>query len=349
MASCNNCQNLLPRTVDRCPVCGVPQVPEGNAVEETPIPTSPGWASDEAAAGAFAAPAPGPAAYAPVAIPDDLDNISSASPIAAIEDKTRVARAASNRVEGNFTLGKKPQHHISIIAAGIIGLLCVLGGAVAGSRIPLPSDTLAFSGEPDLTTVTGDDLTPEAVTAWVDVNGEAFVSVELNGCGTAPGALHGVAIDPRIVLVSASEVESDPTPTIVTQDGTRHAGRTVGVLGTTGIAAVRLTTALPTNLSWAPMLNVVEGMDVRIASFANGTVSLQNGTVTQLRRNSAGVVGMDVDPASGRGSVVINENNLVIGVVGVNGTFAADAEELSARTSDAVLNPSQIEPVCPAP
>ncbi len=270
---------------------------------------------------------------------------TSASPIPSLEDESRVARAASNRVEGNFKSGKKPRHGVAVLAAGIGAVASLVGGAVAGSMLPEPGETLAYSD--DETTTSGAELDADAVALWADAYGDAFVNVTLDGCVPQVGTIAGVALDARIVLVPASQVESDTTPTIVHQDGTRHTGRTVGVLSTSGFAVVRLNTPLADHLSWGPMTNVSEDMSMRVATFSNGRVDVQNGTITQLRRTATGVVGMDVTPGGPHGSVILDSNNLVLGLVTRNGTFAADANELSPKVSNAVLNQQQIEPVCP--
>ena len=62
MASCHNCNNLLPRTVDRCPVCGAVPLPD-EVVEEL-VDHTPGWSN---------APAPTAGGVTPDAIIDHLE------------------------------------------------------------------------------------------------------------------------------------------------------------------------------------------------------------------------------------------------------------------------------------
>ncbi len=497
MATCHNCQNLLPRTVDRCPVCGLAPLPDPVDTSEVVVDSTPAWAmpeqpevpgfsddpfaqhdepvgsptlspdefleefhnpapfSEGAVADAPALdpfgpnaardwPTADPSVTAPLSrgpspaenlrnqdeqapslpdyqaplsaeqlaseqtefqdpeqpgLPDsrnlnaatdeldasrpvppapgtdttaDLDSMQSppvdgvdptitphrrvvAAPsvaAAALDDGPahRVVRAASNRVEGDFLIGKRPRHEIAVGLAALTALFLVVAGAAAASMAPDPDTTLAYTDEPSINSSATAVLDEGVAEQWLEARAGAFVTFELNGCGVdQPSGLRGVAVDERTVLVAATPIETDPTPIIVDASGTRHTAKTVGVLTGTDLAILRLDTPLDDHFLWGSATLIAEGSEVRVAGASSGDVSVQLSTIEQKRRTSDGITGMDLTTRAAHGSVVLDDDDLIIGVVARSGTFAADAADVSSLVSRAVLNPTDVAPVCPAP
>ncbi len=249
----------------------------------------------------------------------------------------------SSRVEGNIVIGRKAKHGVAVAAAVAMGAVALGLGAWGGLAAYNATDgALAYADNGDRS---------ESVASLGSAQDGAFVTVRLDGC-LGRQTHRALAVDSRTVIVAASAIESDSTPTVVDVDGVEYAGKTIEIDETRDLAVIRVAESLSESLAWGSTQRVV-GQTVTIFPLdyadRDDVAWLDGALVTDVVQRGNEVVGFSFDTPGEHGSAVIDSNGLLIGIVNPSGEAAGTAEQLSAFVSAAVLNPDNPSPICPAP
>ncbi len=265
MERCASCQNILPRTVDRCPVCGTAAVTaDTSAPEETS--SGPGWAEGATMnRPATNLPAPelkprkpeGPRTVHRKA-PEEISN-------------TRKVLAASSRIEANVQIGPTARHKVYTLTASFMAVLALVSGAALG----YPSDEVALVST-DLPTPSTLALT-DTNDFIIDAEGVAtvahpsIVQLTLSECGVRTRS-HGFITENSLVVTSRNTLLSDVAPVATTADGDLVQLRVIGWSRELDIAVLQPSTDLPKGLAWGSSRRLkIQGEVAIIEAFSNQT------------------------------------------------------------------------------
>lgn len=351
MERCENCQNILPRTVDRCPVCGHAANPA--AVSSTPNPQDHGaaWAPDsQPTTTKSVVPAPQLAPREPQRQPGAPDapyekprTVTRSGGFD--DDGARKVLAASSRIEANIVVGPSPKHGLYNLGAVVIAVLAMLAGAVIG--YPSDETTIAPTDLPTPSTLpltASNEFSIDAA-GIANTADASLVQLTVSGCDLRT-KVSGFITQNGFVVASRAAVLTDPNPVITTRRGKEVNGKVIGWSSDTDMAIIQAESDLGTGLSWGSSRRLkVDSELVVVETFSDqviGTnlrvsdVATRNGVITSFGFG-------DTSPRSG--SPALNEFASVLGVVNATGRLMP-AEEVRELIGDYLVKPMNLSGTC---
>ena len=172
-----------------------------------------------------------------------------------------------------------------------LGLSLASSGCSMLSAPPPPPATVTVVAQPVSPTPTP-TATPTPSAAEMDdaelarTFGPAVFLVESEGCGAAWTGT-AWAVDENHLVTNHHVVANDATPVVVDRDGRSLDGEVVGWAEDPDIAVIRVETAMPTTLSWAPTSELSEGMRIVALGYpapANA-FSVTGGSIVSFERD----------------------------------------------------------------
>lgn len=339
MERCASCQNILPRTVDRCPVCG-----KVVATAETPAPIEakggPGWAESESTSrSSSGVPAPelkprkpeGPRTVHRKA-PEDVDD-------------TRKVLAASSRIEANVQIGPTAKHKAYTVTASVLAVLALVAGAVLG----YPGEEVALVPT-DLPTPSTLPLT-DTNDFLIDAEGVAVVAhpsivqLTVSDCGVRTRS-HGFVTENSVVVTSRDVVLGDVAPVATTSDGELIQLRVIGWNRELDIAVLEADDPLPKGLVWGSSRRLkIQGEVAIVEAFSNQTTG-RSARISDVTTRDGQVESFGLEDISFRaGAPGLNEFAAVVGVVNVQGRLIP-AEDVRELIGEYRVNPMNVSDNC---
>ena len=193
-------------------------------------------------------------------------------------------------------------------AASALVILVAACGAESGEAVGAPSRPAEVSGE---------RLDPEGLARGF---GDAVWQVEVDGCDIESGG-SSFAIGPNLLVTNRHVVEFDPTPTLVSRDGSvMLSARVVGMSDEVDLAVLRVDAPLGLFLQWAPTASLSEGQRVVALGYPSPfeTFSVAVGTLNAFEVVNGVRVGIISDESSDYGSSggpLLTDRGLVAGIV----------------------------------
>lgn len=412
MELCGHCHNVLPKTVDRCTVCGTsrvdPQAADVRRRDDGDLPShAPGWAAplvtdpgihpdeflreltgDEAPqpapqaqppTGPESAPSPRSAPSTPVpgalagylgtsvnrqagesgpAEPYQTEAEPSAPPPPASLSETALAESAvfdqhlstatrvapdgvaarTTRLDGTVKLGPTAAHRVLTIGAPLAAGLLLVAGIVGSYSVRTSQAEEVEAAE------TASALEPTAVAATIS----SIVRLDLDGCGVIAQTT-GFSFANGTVVVPRSEIVTDNRPTVVASDGTNWAAEIQGWSLVRNLAVVRPEERMPGGLEWGVSSRIRQGDAVSILAITQpGVADPVMATVETTNTINSRNVSFELDVSADEGSLVLNAEGFVIGVIDSR-NIAQVSDDIAPALSRIVLDNERPQAVCPPP
>ncbi len=380
MDRCQSCQNILPRTVDRCPVCGQSTAPPEEPAVEAPTAStvtdflqSIGGKTQESMGGRAPATGQTPmvastrgnrtptrvghdgaaALYDPDPEREKRAQRSSDFDLPDLEEGTRTVAASSARLNSNVKPGRRPYHNAAIVAAAVVSVVSVSAGTAFG---------YVQTSEPEQIAMTTDEIpvgagTPSLVVTGPVENFDPRVMVtieEPDACGAAVKAV-GVVVDGGVVVASRFDVEQAATPQL-SAGAIETTGDVLGISNTSDLSVIRAADRLEHRLRIAVGNQIRRGDDLALVVHDGQDIVLQPVVVTslevragQLYSYSVSEAGNEIDAAPmtlERGAVVLDRNGDLIGIARNEGTVVTP-ERVASTVALFRAEPAFPAPRCP--
>ncbi len=355
MDRCTSCQNILPRTVDRCPVCG-----HDTQDDVAPVPAAPSIphpkdflgsirkgkesADRETSSQELAAQAsdvePRPKRTSDFELP-------------ALAEQTRSVAAISSRLDSHVKVGRKTSHAPRVVAAAILAVATLgIGSAIGATR----------NGNTDLIAMTADQVPVGAGNSALIVTGpvenfDPVAVVELNEPRACNGgvATTGVVVDGGAVAALIFDAQRTDSPSITAGDLT-VTGDVLGNSGVNNLSVLRTDSPLLNRLQIVVGTQIRAGSQLALVQVDNDGMTLVPATVTALKARSGEVLGFSVGTLVNengeiettkpeRGTLVIDRNGDLIGIIDIDGSAIA-AERIAETVSQFRANPVFPGPRC---
>ena len=370
MDRCQDCQNILPRTVDRCPVCGHDNASANIEAVEAPDAQAHGRDFLEAlnskgrgrAKPSVSSPRSG---RTPTRLGHDgatplYEEKSSAEDRASdfelpdLATETRTVAAISSRLNSNIKIGRKRSHALLVGVAGCVALGSLGAGTIFGLQRTEVPEQIAMSSL-NIPVNPGDS--PLVATASVQgFDPLALVSItEPNSCA-GPVRATGIVVEGGTIVAPIGLTEQADAPTIAFGDETTVAD-IIGLSNTNDIAVMRPTDRLEGRLRIATSTTVRVGTRVSLVTINDGQATLSPAQVTRFETRDAAVhafaIGTDFanedqlppEQSYSRGTIVLDNNGDLLGMAGNDGLFVT-AQRISETTSKFQASPDFPNPVC---
>lgn len=341
MERCGNCQNILPRTVDRCPVCGQAVAVEP-AEKAAPVgPKGPGWASG-ATLKRRSQPLPEPELK-----PRESDGprtVSRSTP-SEISAEARKVLAASNRIEANIQIGPTARHSTFSIGASLLAVLALVAGAVIG--YPGDGSVAAPTDLPTPSTLPLSDSNEFVIDAAgvANVAAPSIVQLTATGCGSRTKT-HGFITENSLIVTSRTAILRDTTPVVTLPDGSAVAAEVIGWNGELDIAVLTVRNSLPSGLTWGSSRRLKVGGEVAIIDPFLDQVIGRNAVISEVATKDGLIVSFGFDETSLRGgSVALNEFATIVGVIKNDGRLIP-AEDIRSAIGEYRVNPQNPSNEC---
>lgn len=329
---------LPPRQAPATPPPGALAGYLGTKIDRSAANTAPAEPDDPTPAAAIDAPSPGnaPERSTQDARPEPVrfdQHLSTATKVA----PDGVA-ARTTRLDGAVKLGPTESHLLLTLGAPLLAGALLIAGVVGSYSI---RTSQAAEVEAAAEQVILD-------AAAISEANTAVVRLDLDGCGIIDRTT-GFLFADRTILVPQSAIVTDHRPTVYLDDGTNSSAETLGWSLVRNLAIVRADERLSGGLEWGVSSRVKVGDIVSvlaitgpgIASPIPATIETTN---TLNGRNSS--FGLDIGAAEG--SVVLNADGFVIGVVdGAN--LAQASDDVAPAISRLILANDRPRAICPAP
>jgi hypothetical protein len=233
-----------------------------------------------------------------------------------------------------------------------LGVALILGGCSADDTAGTSTPVAAAPTAPV-------DSGPLDAEALARTFGDAVWRVEVDGCGIESGG-SSFAIAPDLLVTNRHVVEFDPTPTLISRDGSIVLDATViGMSADVDVALLRVERRLDVTLAWAPTAALAEGQRVVALGYPAPffAFSVASGTLNAFDMVDGVRVGVISDEASDHGSSggpLLTDRGLVAGIVtefageggrqviGVSLTHDAVRDEIARILAD----PQELEEDC---
>lgn len=339
MERCASCQNILPRTVDRCPVCGTPAVAD-DVVAPAQADTGPGWA--EATKSTRPATTP-PTPELKPRKPEGPRTVHRKAP-EEISD-TRKVLAASSRIEANVHIGPTAKHKVYTLTASVLAVLALVAGAVLGypteevaivpTDLPTPS-TLALTDT--------NDFIIDAV-GVATVAHPSIVQLTLSECGVRT-RIHGFVTENSFVVTSRAALLSDVAPVATTSEGDLVQLQVIGWDRDLDIAVLEADSNLPKGLAWGSSRRLKIGGEVAVIEAFSNQTSGRNARISDITTRDGVVESFGFEDVSMRaGSPGLNEFAAVVGVINVEGRLIP-AESVRQLVGEYRVSPMNVSDDC---
>ncbi len=358
MDRCKSCQNILPRTVDRCPVCGRDTAPEVAPQDSTPTAAPMprdflgsvrrGKADQEKRSAS--ASNESTALTQPDTTPTQRSNDFE---LPALAEQTRSVAAISSRLDAHVSLGAKASHGVRTTAAALIGLCVFAAGTAFGTARDADADLIAMTSTAipigaGSGSVTGD-------IAIENFNPLALVSIIDRGACRGGVDTFGVVLDGGTVAALIFDAEKAETPAIASGDVT-VVGDVLGSSQVNNITVLETDTPLANRMRIAIGTQIRSGTGVSVVQRTDGQILLVPATVTGIRARSGEVLsytlGTEVNEAGEvettkpeRGTLVLDEDGDLVGMIDADGS-AIPADRIAESVAQFRAEPTYPGPSC---
>ncbi len=353
MDRCKSCQNILPRTVDRCPVCG-----HDTQEAAAPPPAAPSISHPKDFLGSIRKgkesadrESPSQELAAQSSDVETRPKRSSDFELPALAEQTRSVAAISSRLDSHVKVGRKTTHAPRVAAAALLAVATLGIGSVIGATRNDETDLIAMTADE---VPVGAGNSPLIVTGPVE-NFDPLAVVELTEPSACKGgvATTGVVVDGGTVVALIFDAERTNAPSITVGDNT-VTGDVLGNSGVNNLSVLRTDSPLSNRLQIVVGTQIRAGSQLAIVQIDGGGMTLVPATVTALKARSGEVLGFSVGTLVNengeiettkpeRGTLVIDRNGDLIGIVDIDGS-AISAERIAETVSQ-----FRAEPVFPGP
>jgi hypothetical protein len=246
--------------------------------------------------------------------------------------------ARSTRLDGAVKLGPTGRHRQLTIGAPVLSALLLVGGIVGSFSVD-SSDAATGSAEANPATVD-----PSAVAQ----TGAAVVRLDLDGCGVLDQTT-GFLFSDQAILAPRSAVLTDNRPTVVLSDGSTLPAEIVGWSITRDLAVIRADQRVAGGLRWGVSARSRTGDSVSVLMIGGpGAARPAPATITSVGRANGINTSFDLDVSPPAGSVVLNSDGFVIGIIDGSGS-AQVSDDVSPAVSRVVLGNERPDAECPPP
>lgn len=369
MDRCISCQNILPRTVDRCPVCGqdnapakaeVPDVPEAphgkdfleaiqskrSSTEKSPRITSPRSGRTPKRTGHDGAvPLYEPSTPAEARESDfDLPELG---------ERTRSVAAFSSRLNSNIKIGRKKSHTALVAAVALIAAAALgTGTAIGLQRTEAPTE-IAMTSVIVPVRPTDEPLVVEGPVERFDP--AAIVTItETPSCGT-PIRTYGAVVEGGTVVAPLDSTQNGDTPAI-TGDEIATESDIIGLSNPNDLAVLRPADRIESRLRLATTSQIRSGTPVAVLSVSSARMTLRPGIVTEFETRDGNVHSFSIgtvfadDVATAtesflRGTFVLDSAGDLVGMADNTGSFVT-AQRIAETVARFQTDPTFPQPVC---
>lgn len=246
--------------------------------------------------------------------------------------------ARSTRLDGSVKIGPTANHTLIALGAPILAAVLVVATVVVSYRVRT-SEAAAELAASEVSTIDA--------SAIVATN-SAVVRLDLDGCGVVDQAT-GFLFADQAILAPRSIVLTDDRPTVILPDGSSVPAEIVGWSVTRDMAVIRADQRLTGGLRWGVSGRTAPGDIVSILAITGpGAAAPVPATVDSVDTKDGFVISFDLDVTPSRGSVVLNSDGFVVGIVGTDGVVQV-SDDLSPAISRIVLANDRPPGECPPP
>ncbi|NNE97135.1 MAG: hypothetical protein HKN24_14005 [Acidimicrobiales bacterium] len=370
MDRCISCQNILPRTVDRCPVCGhdnapakveVPEAPAGpqgkdfldaigskrRRTEKAPRITSPRSSRTPKRTGHDGATPLYESKTTREVRESDYD-----LPDLGVE--TRSVTAISSRLNSNIKMGRRQSHSLFVLAATVVSLAALAGGTAVGlQRTGLP-DQIAMTSVEVPVSPTDEPVIVEGPVENFDPAAIVLIT-ETPSCG-ASIRTHGAVVEGGTVVAAIAATENGTAPRL-TGDEINTTSDIIGLSNPNDLAVLRPADRIENRLRIATTTPVRVGTPLSLVTIRSGKVNLSPAVVTDFQTRDGNVhafsIGTQFDEdgaAIGTGSFdqgtfVLDSAGDLLGMADNSGDFVT-AQRIAETVARFQADPTFPEPVC---
>ncbi|NNF54374.1 MAG: hypothetical protein HKN03_08020 [Acidimicrobiales bacterium] len=355
MDRCKSCQNILPRTVDRCPVCGHDTKDDVAPAAAAPSISHPKDFLGSIRKGKESADrdAPGQDLAAQSSDVEPQPKRSSDFELPALSEQTRSVAAISSRLDSHVTVGRKSSHGPRVAVAAILAVATLgIGSAIGATR----------NGDTDLIAMTADEVPVGAGNKSLVVTGSvenfdplAVVSLEESRACNGGVTTTGVVVEGGTVVALIFDAQRTTAPTITSGENT-VIGDVLGNSDVNNLSVLRTDSPLPNRLQIVVGTQIRAGSQLALVQVDDSGMTLVPATVTDLKARSGEVLGFSVGTQLNeegevettkpeRGTLVIDRNGNLIGIVDIDGSAIA-AERIAETVSQFRADPDFPGPRC---
>lgn len=192
------------------------------------------------------------------------------------------------------------------------------------------------------------EAAPTLDTSAVAQTSAAVVRLDLDGCGIIAQST-GFLFADQTILIPRSSVLTDNRPNVVSVDGLSYPAEIVGWSSTRNLAVVRADERLSGGLRWGVSARVNQGDAVSVLAVSSaGTAMPVAATITKANSIDGRNASFDLDVNVAEGSIVLNSEGFVIGVVDAQGA-AQVSDAIAPSISRVILSNDRPQAECPAP
>ncbi len=369
MDRCTSCQNILPRTVDRCPVCGldnapakaeVPEVPEVHKGKDfldsigskriktgrSPRISSPrSGRTPERTGHDGAVPL-----YEPSSDPAERE---SDFDLPELGEQTRSVAAISSRLNSNIRIGPRRSHTFMVTAAALVAVASLGAGTAIGlQRTEVPSQ-IAMTALEVPVRPSDEPLVVDGPVEGFDP--AAIVSIsETPSCG-APIQTYGAVVEGGTVVAPLESTQNGETPAI-TGDRIATDSDIIGLSNTDDLAVLRPADRLERRLRVATTTRIRTGTTLALVSVTDDEITLRPAIVSGFETRDGTVHSFTIQTkfeaaevttteSFASGTFVVDQAGDLLGMADNSGSFVT-ALRISESVARFQTSPTFPEPVC---
>ncbi|MFW2382073.1 MAG: hypothetical protein ACN4GZ_09970 [Acidimicrobiales bacterium] len=369
MDRCISCQNILPRTVDRCPVCGqdnapakaetleVPAVPQGKdfleAIQSRPSRTE--------KAPRISSPRSGRAPkrtghdgatplYEPSSSPEQRE---SDFDLPDLGERTRSVAAFSSRLNSNIKIGRRKSHVFVVTTAALLAVASLGAGTAVGIQRTEVPDQIAMSSVVVPVRPTDDPLLVEGPVEGFDPAAIVTIS-EAPSCG-GPIRATGAVVEGGTVVAPLKSTQNGNSPALIGDD-IQTESDIIGLSNPNDLAVLRPENRIENRLRIATTTQIRTGTQLAVVSVSSARITLRPAVVTDFETRdgavhsfSIGTVFEEELPTAtqsfARGTFVVDQAGDLLGMADNTGSFVT-ALRISETVARFQANPTFPDPVC---
>jgi S1-C subfamily serine protease len=246
--------------------------------------------------------------------------------------------ARSTRLDGSVKIGPTANHSVLSLGAPVLAGVILVATVLTSYRVT----TSTAASEPEA------EQTVAIDTPAVAQTGSAVVRLDLDGCGIVDQTT-GFLFANQSILVPRSAVMTDDRPTVITDDGNSFPAEIVGWSLTRDLAVIRADQRLSSGLRWGVSNRSSVGDPVSVLAVTGpGAATPVPAVIESVDTTNGFVTGFALDITPAHGSIVLNTNGFVIGIIDGAGR-ALVSDDLSPAVSRIVLADERPPAECPPP
>ena len=292
--------------------------------------------SEDGAADDSGAPAPLPPPPDATATPAALNPSDQLSTATKLTPDGVTAR--STRLDGSVKLGPTPNHALLAFGAPLLAAVLVIGAVLMSYRIRTSEAEAQAEA----------NASPSLDASAVALSSSAIVRLDLDGCGVVDQTT-GFLFADQAIIVPRSSVITDDRPTVVMQDASTFAAEIVGWSLTRDLAVIRADQRLSGGLRWGVSGRSAVGEPVSVLTVTGpGVAAPVPATIESIETKNGTLTSFGLDMSPPHGSVILNADGFVIGIVDDAGVVQV-SDDLSPAISRIVLANDRPAAECPLP